>query len=70
MPAIIVMALAISLIVTILEILNGFLNTDKELIKVLENLFGIKYAVELTEEITKDSLEEIKRKMLQICEIC
>ena len=30
MPAIIVMALAISLIVTILEILNGFLNTDKE----------------------------------------
>ena len=37
--------------------------TDKELIKVLENLFGIKYAVELTEEITKDSLEEIKRKI-------
>ena len=34
MPAIIVMALAISLIVTILEILNGFLNTDKELIKM------------------------------------
>ena len=37
--------------------------TDKELIKVLENLFGIKYTVELTEEITKDSLEEIKRKI-------
>ena len=37
--------------------------TDKELIKVLENLFGIKYAVELTEEITKDSLEEIKRRI-------
>lgn len=36
MPAIIVMALAISLIVTILEILNGFLNTDKELIKMAE----------------------------------
>ena len=34
MPAIIVMALAISLIVTILEILNGFLNTDKEKIKM------------------------------------
>lgn len=34
MPAIIVMALAISLIVTILEILNGFINTDKELIKM------------------------------------
>ena len=29
--AIIVMALAISLIVTILEILNGFINTDSEL---------------------------------------
>lgn len=34
MPAIIVMALAISLIVTILEILNGFLHTDKEKIKM------------------------------------
>ena len=34
MPAIIVMALMISLIVTILEILNGFNNTDKELIKM------------------------------------
>ena len=32
--AIIVMALAISLIVTILEILNGFLNTDSEKIKM------------------------------------
>lgn len=39
MSAIIVMALAISLIVTILEILNGFLNTDKELIK-MANTFG------------------------------
>lgn len=34
MPAIIVMALAIALIVTILEILNGFLYTDKEKIKM------------------------------------
>ena len=34
MPAIIVMALAISLIVTILDILNGFVNTDKEKIKM------------------------------------
>jgi len=34
MPAIIVMALAISLIVTILEVLNGFLHTDKEKIKM------------------------------------
>lgn len=33
-PAIIVMAVAISLIVTILEILNGFLKTDKEIIKM------------------------------------
>ncbi len=34
MGAIITMALAISLIVTVLEILNGFINTDKELIKM------------------------------------
>ena len=33
-PAIIVMAMAISLVVTILEILNGFNKTDKELIKM------------------------------------
>lgn len=33
-PAIIVMAVAISLIVTILENLNGFLKTDKEIIKM------------------------------------
>lgn len=37
--AIIVMALAISLIVTILEMLNGFLNTDKELIRMVQT-FG------------------------------
>lgn len=37
--AIIVMALAISLIVTILEVLNGFLSTDKEKIKMLKT-FG------------------------------
>lgn len=34
MPAIIVMVLAISLIVTILDILNGLINTDKEKIKM------------------------------------
>lgn len=34
MPAIIVMALSISLVVTILEILNGFLHTDKEKMKM------------------------------------
>ena len=37
--AIITMALAISLVVTILEMLNGFVNTDKELIKMLRT-FG------------------------------
>ena len=36
MPAIIVMALAISLIVTILDILNGLMNTDKEKIRMCE----------------------------------
>lgn len=36
MPAIIVMALAISLIVTILDILNGLINTDKEKIKMAQ----------------------------------
>lgn len=33
-PAIIVMAIAISLIVTILEMLNGYLKTDKEIIRM------------------------------------
>jgi len=42
MPAIIVMALAISLVVTILEILNGFLNTDKELIKMAQTFHANK----------------------------
>lgn len=37
--AIIVMALAISLIVTILEMLNGFINTDSETVKMAET-FG------------------------------
>ena len=36
MGAIITMGLAISLIVTILEILNGFINTDKEKIKMVK----------------------------------
>lgn len=39
MQAIIVMALAISLIVTVLEMLGGFLNTDSELIKMVRT-FG------------------------------
>lgn len=39
MQAIIVMALAISLIVTVLEMLNGFLATDPELVKMVQT-FG------------------------------
>ena len=38
MQAVIVMALAISLIVTIMEMLNGFKTTDKELIKMAKTL--------------------------------
>ena len=45
MPAIIVMALAISLIVTVLEILNGFLNTDKELLKMAKTFNASKMQV-------------------------
>ena len=37
--------------------------TDKELKKVLKNLFQTDYNIELIEDITKDSLEEIKRKI-------
>lgn len=45
MGAIITMALAISLIVTILEILNGFLNTDKELIKMTQTFGASKFQI-------------------------
>ena len=45
MPAIIVMALAISLIVTILEILNGFLHTDKEKIKMAQTFHANKIQI-------------------------
>ena len=41
--AIIVMALAISLIVTILEILNGFINTDSEKIKMARTFGANKF---------------------------
>ena len=43
MPAIIVMALAISLIVTIMEILNGFIDTDKEKIKMAQTFNCTKF---------------------------
>ncbi|MBQ6991618.1 MAG: ABC transporter permease [Clostridia bacterium] len=43
--AIIVMALAISLVVTILEILNGFINTDSEIIKMAKTFNANKFQV-------------------------
>ncbi len=45
MPAIIVMAVAISLIVTILENLNGFLKTDKEVIKMAKTFKASKLQI-------------------------
>lgn len=45
MPAIIVMALSISLIVTVLELLNGFLSTDKELIKMAKTFNASKLQI-------------------------
>ena len=42
-PAIIVMAVAISLVVTILENLNGFLKTDKEVIKMAKTFNASKF---------------------------
>ena len=44
-PAIIVMAVAISLVVTILENLNGFLKTDKEVIKMAKTFKATKYQI-------------------------
>ena len=44
-PAIIVMAIAISLIVTILENLNGFLKTDKEIIKMAHTFKATKLQI-------------------------
>jgi len=43
--AIIVMTLAISLIVTVLEVLNGFLTTDQEKIKLVQTFGGTKFQV-------------------------
>ena len=43
--AIIVMAIAISLIVTILDILNGFLNTDKDIIKMAKTFNASKLQI-------------------------
>ncbi len=44
-PAIIVMAVAISLVVTILENLNGFLKTDKEVIKMAKTFKATKLQI-------------------------
>lgn len=45
MQAIIVMALAISLIVTVLELLNGFLHTEEEMIKMAKTFGAGKFTV-------------------------
>lgn len=55
-PAIIVMALAISLIVTIMNILNGFLNTDKEKIKMASTFNANKWQI-LTKIIIPANLQ-------------
>lgn len=44
-PAIIVMAVAISLIVTILENLNGFLKTDKEVIRMAKTFKATRFQI-------------------------
>lgn len=44
-PAIIVMAIAISIVVTILDNLNGFMNTDKEKIKMAKSFNATKLQI-------------------------
>lgn len=39
--------------------------TDKELVKVLKNLFGVEYKIELIEELSKDDMKAIKEKLQQ-----
>lgn len=56
--AIIVMTLAISLIVTIMEVLNGFLAIDQEKIKLVHTFGGTKYQV-LTKVLLPASLPTI-----------
>lgn len=60
--AIIVMTLAISLIVTILEVLNGFLAIDKEKIKLVQSFGGTKLQV-MTKVILPASLPTIVNAM-------
>ena len=56
--AIIVMTLAISLIVTILEVLNGFLSIDKDMIKLVQTFGGTKFQV-LTKVLLPATLPNI-----------
>lgn len=56
--AIIVMTLAISLIVTILEVLNGFMGVDKEKIKLIRTFGGTKLQV-LTKVLLPASVPNI-----------
>lgn len=56
MPAIIVMALAISLVVTVLDILNGFLHTDEEIIKMAKTFNANKVQV-LTKIIIPSNIQ-------------
>ena len=56
--AIIVMTLAISLIVTILEVLNGFLTIDEEKVKLIETFGGTKFQI-LTKVLLPASLPTI-----------
>ena len=37
--------------------------TDKELVKVLKNLFGIEYTIELVEELSKEDMMAIRKKL-------
>ncbi len=54
-PAIIVMAIAISLIVTVLDISNGFVNTDKEKIKMAKS-FNAKKSQLLTKIVIPSNI--------------
>lgn len=56
--AIIVMALAISLIVTILEVLNGFMSVDSEKIKLVKTFGATRYQV-LTKVVLPSTLPTI-----------
>lgn len=58
MPAIIVMALAISLIVTILDILNGLINTDKEKIKMAKTFNASKLQI-LTKVVIPENISTL-----------